>query len=51
MAADRAIRRAIDDGYLINHETLRGKPMLLTLGQRPLGAADTSLLPPPEALL
>jgi hypothetical protein len=48
-AAHRAVRSAIDGGYLVNNETTRGKPYRLVVGQHIDDAAAT-LLPHPDTL-
>lgn len=50
-AAEHAVKRALDDGYLANNETIRGKPMRLVLGMRKLSEVGVNLLPEPEELL
>ena len=35
-AAERAMRRALDSGYLVNNEDRRGHPMRLSMGSRGL---------------
>jgi hypothetical protein len=48
-AAHRAVRSAIDEGYLVNNETKRGKPYRLVVQQHIDDAAAT-LLPHPDTL-
>jgi hypothetical protein len=49
-AAHRAVRSAIDGGYLVNNETKRGKPYRLVVQQHVDDAAAT-LLPHPDTLI
>ncbi|MDA1093710.1 MAG: hypothetical protein O3A25_10660 [Acidobacteria bacterium] len=48
-ATSRRIRVALADGYLVNHETRKGRPMQLVMGDAL--PEDKALLPRPEALL
>ena len=48
-AAHRAVRAAIDLGFLVNNETRRGKPYRLVVQQR-IDEADAGLLPHPDTL-
>jgi hypothetical protein len=48
-AAHRAVRAAIDLGFLVNNETKRGKPYKLVVRQR-VEEADSPLLPHPDTL-
>jgi hypothetical protein len=48
-AAHRAVRAAIDLGFLVNNETRRGKPYRLVVRQR-IDEADAALLPHPDTL-
>jgi hypothetical protein len=48
-AAHRAVRAAIDLGFLVNNETRRGKPYRLVIRQR-IDEADAALLPHPDTL-
>ena len=48
-AAYRAVKAAIDQGFLVNNETRRGKPYRLVVRQR-IDEADTALLPHPDTL-
>jgi hypothetical protein len=48
-AAHRAVRAAIDLGFLTNTETRRGKPYRLVVRQR-IDEADPALLPHPDTL-
>jgi hypothetical protein len=49
-AAHRAVRSAIDGGYLVNNETKRGKPYRLVVRQHIDDSAAT-LLPHPDTLI
>jgi hypothetical protein len=49
-AAEHAIRRALDDGYIVNHETRPRQPMRLTTGTRTLADIVTLMLPDPDTL-
>ena len=48
-AAYRAVKAAIDLGFLVNNETRRGKPYRLVVRQR-IDEADAALLPHPDTL-
>jgi hypothetical protein len=48
-AAHRAVRAAIELGFLVNNETRRGKPYRLVVRQR-IDETDAALLPPPDTL-
>ena len=48
-ATSRRIRVALHNGYLVNNETRKGRPMQLMMGESL--PEDTTLLPSPEALL
>ena len=50
MTALRAVRAAIDAGYLVNQETRPRVPMRLAMGTRKLAEPDDSTLPTAEAL-
>jgi hypothetical protein len=49
VTALRAVRAAIDAGYLVNNEARPRAPMRLALGARGLAEPDDGFLPTPEA--
>jgi hypothetical protein len=50
VTALRAVRAAIDAGYLVNNEARPRAPMRLAMGARGLAEPDGSILPTPEAV-
>jgi hypothetical protein len=49
-SAEHAIRRALDDGFVVNTEVVRGRPMRLKMGTRQLADVGVVMLPAPEKL-
>jgi hypothetical protein len=49
-SAEHAIRRALDDNFIVNMEPVRGRPMRLVMGTRTLADVSVVMLPDPDTL-